>query len=38
MTYHAGKSPKADAGDDPLGSTAFFGAVDTLLILKRLPK
>jgi hypothetical protein len=37
MTYHAGKSPKADAGDDPLGSTAFFGAVDTLLILKRLP-
>jgi len=37
MTYHAGKSPKADAGDDPLGSTAFFGAVDTLLTLRRLP-
>ena len=37
MTYHAGKSDKADAGDNPLGSTAFFGAVDTLLALKRLP-
>jgi putative DNA primase/helicase len=37
MTYHAGKSAKPDAGDDPLGSTAFFGAVDTLLVLKRFP-
>lgn len=37
MTYHAGKSSKSDAGDDPLGSTAFFGAVDTLLVLKRFP-
>jgi hypothetical protein len=38
MTYHAGKSAKPDAGDDPLGSTAFFGSIDTLLVLKRLPK
>jgi AAA domain len=37
MTSHAGKSEKQDTGDNPLGSTAFFGAVDTLLVLKRLP-
>lgn len=35
LTHHAGKSPKADAIDSPLGSTAIGGAVCTLLLLKR---
>jgi hypothetical protein len=33
--HHAGKSPKADAIDSPLGSTAIGGAVSTLILLKR---
>lgn len=35
LTHHAGKSPKTDAIDSPLGSTAIGGAVCTLLLLKR---
>jgi hypothetical protein len=35
MTYHMGKSERFDAADQVLGSTAFFGAVDTLLMLEQ---
>ncbi len=35
LVYHAGKGEKADSVDAALGSTAFAGAVDTLLVLKR---
>jgi RecA-family ATPase len=35
MTHHAPKGEKADISDAPLGSTALFGAVDTLLVMKR---
>jgi hypothetical protein len=35
LTHHAGKSPKADAIDSPLGSTAIGGAVATLIVLTR---
>jgi hypothetical protein len=38
MTYHSGKSDKQDAADSVLGSTAFFGSVDTLIIIKRFPE
>lgn len=37
MTHHLGKGERLDAGDGVLGSTALFGAVDTLVILKRRP-
>ena len=33
--HHAGKDGNRDDGDSPLGSTALFGSVDTLLTLKR---
>jgi putative DNA primase/helicase len=35
MVYHLGKGERADAADQVLGSTAFYAAVDTLLIMKR---
>lgn len=35
LVYHAGKSAKADLIDSALGSTAFAGAVDTVLVYKR---
>jgi hypothetical protein len=35
LVYHAGKSPKSDLIDSALGSTAFAGAVDTVLVYKR---
>jgi hypothetical protein len=35
LVYHAGKSPKSDLVDSALGSTAFAGAVDTVLVYKR---
>jgi hypothetical protein len=34
VTHHLGKQLR-DGGDDVLGSTAIFGAVDTLVILRR---
>jgi hypothetical protein len=37
MSHHLGKGERLDAGDGVLGSTALFGAVDTLVILKRRP-
>lgn len=36
MVYHLGKGERAEASDAILGSTAFFAAVDTALIMKRL--
>jgi nicotinamidase-related amidase len=35
FTHHASKSPKSDAIDSPLGSTAIGGAVCSLVVLKR---
>jgi len=35
LVYHSGKSDKADLVDSALGSTAFAGSVDTLLVYKR---
>jgi hypothetical protein len=35
LVYHAGKGDKSDPVDSALGSTAFAGAVDTLLTYKR---
>ena len=35
LTHHAGKAPKGDAIDSPLGSTALAGAVSALILLKR---
>ena len=35
LVYHLGKGERADAPDAILGSTAFFAAVDTALIMKR---
>jgi hypothetical protein len=35
LVYHLGKSARADAADQILGSTAFFAAVDTVLIMNR---
>jgi hypothetical protein len=35
LIYHLGKGERTDATDAILGSTAFFAAVDTALILKR---
>lgn len=35
LLHHSGKSPKADAIDSPLGSTAIAGAVSSLIVLKR---
>jgi hypothetical protein len=35
LVHHAGKTPKTDAIDAPLGSTAIGGAVCTLVVLKR---
>ncbi len=35
LVYHLGKGERADATDSILGSTAFFAAVDTALIMKR---
>jgi hypothetical protein len=35
LLHHSGKSPKSDAIDSPLGSTAIAGAVCTLIVLKR---
>jgi hypothetical protein len=35
LVYHLGKGQRSDAADEILGSTAFFAAVDTVLILKR---
>lgn len=37
VVHHAPKGEKEDAGESPLGSTAIFGSVDTLIILKRHP-
>lgn len=34
LSHHLGKADRAD-GDDILGSTAIFGAVDTAIIMKR---
>jgi hypothetical protein len=34
LSHHLGKADRAD-GDDVLGSTAIFGAVDTLILMKR---
>jgi AAA domain len=36
MVYHLAKGERAEASDSILGSTAFFAAVDTALIMKRL--
>lgn len=33
--HHSPKSPKSDAIDSPIGSTAIGGAVSTLLVMKR---
>jgi AAA domain len=35
LVYHLGKGARADAADQILGSTAFFAAVDTVLIMNR---
>jgi len=35
LCHHAGKLEGADVGDSPLGSTALFGAVDSLLFYRR---
>jgi hypothetical protein len=35
LVYHLGKGERADASDAILGSTAFFAAVDTALVMKR---
>jgi len=35
LVYHLGKGVRADAADQILGSTAFFAAVDTVLIMNR---
>jgi putative DNA primase/helicase len=35
LVYHMGKGARADAADQILGSTAFFAAVDTVLIMTR---
>jgi hypothetical protein len=35
LTHHAGKSPKADPIDSPLGSTAIGGAAATTIVLNR---
>ena len=35
LVYHLGKGERADATDAILGSTAFFAAVDTALVMKR---
>jgi hypothetical protein len=35
LCHHSGKTPKVDAIDSPLGSTAIGGAVSTLIVLKR---
>jgi putative DNA primase/helicase len=35
LVYHMGKGARADAADQILGSTAFFAAVDTVLIMAR---
>jgi len=37
VTHHLGKMVR-ESGDDVLGSTAIFGAVDTLVLLRRRPK
>lgn len=37
VVHHAPKGEKEDAGESPLGSTAIFGSIDTLMILKRHP-
>lgn len=37
VVHHAPKGEKEDAGESPLGSTAIFGSIDTLIILKRHP-
>jgi len=36
MVYHLGKGERADASESILGSTAFFAAVDTAVIMRRL--
>jgi len=36
MVYHLGKGERSDASESILGSTAFFAAVDTAVIMKRL--
>jgi putative DNA primase/helicase len=35
LVYHLGKGNREDAADQILGSTAFFAAVDTVMIMKR---
>jgi hypothetical protein len=35
LVYHLGKGERAEATDAILGSTAFFAAVDTALVMKR---
>lgn len=35
LVYHLGKGERADPTDATLGSTAFFAAVDTALVMKR---
>jgi putative DNA primase/helicase len=35
LVYHLGKGERSDATDQILGSTAFYAAVDTALIMKR---
>jgi hypothetical protein len=35
LVYHMGKGERVDATDQILGSTAFFAAVDTALMMKR---
>jgi hypothetical protein len=35
LCHHSGKTPKVDAIDSPLGSTAIGGVVSTLIVLKR---
>ncbi len=38
LVYHAGKGERVEATDAILGSTAFFAAVDTALVMKRTEK
>jgi hypothetical protein len=37
LIHHGGKAERAEATDSILGSTAFFAAVDSALVLKRKP-
>jgi hypothetical protein len=37
LVHHGGKAEKADAIDNPLGSTALGGAPTTIIVLKRKP-